>query len=92
MKLRIDLKILFISIFTVTLIASCTSDSSPVAVTNNSPEKTFKSGLSDITVGLFYSSKTADYPFEPISYADASIPQNLLKELSLFKTYHIDYR
>ncbi len=83
MKLSIDLKILFLSIFALTVLASCSPDSEPVGVIQQPLEKSFKSGLSDITVGLFYSSKTADYPLEPISYADASVPQNLLKELSL---------
>ncbi|MES2765731.1 MAG: nuclease A inhibitor family protein [Bacteroidota bacterium] len=82
MKLQKNLKILLLSIFTVTLIASCGSDSSPVAVTNNSPQKVLKTGLSDITVGLFYSSQT-EYPFDQVNYVDASTAQNLLKELAL---------
>ena len=65
-------KLLF-SIFTVFLLASCTSESLPVM--NESTDESLRTELAKATTGLLYASES-DYPFEIVENSAPQILQN----------------
>ncbi len=77
MKKRTYLDRIFLAIFTVFLLASCTSVS--FSVMNESTDEVFKTELTKAVSGLLFSSES-DYPFEIIENSAQQNPA-LLKEV-----------
>ncbi len=73
MKKQTHFQKIFLIIFTVSLLASCTSES--FSVMNETTDESLKAELAKATTGLLYASES-DYPFEIIENSTPEILQN----------------